>query len=242
MRKEDVKRYYDTNVDQYSHCFLFPNATRSQLARIRKVKELLEIYDGETVIEVGTGAGIEAEMLLKEIDVNFIGVDLSGEMVHRANDRLEKLCNERKGKNIKIIQADGEALPFSDNSFDGVICFGALHHTPNPQRMLEELCRVAKPAKKIVVLEPNRLDFMTVFQALTKKIERGALEMSKRNLKDWAEEAKLGDIEIINYLYTPPAPQWLYSIYEVIDKFMSSIPLLNRFSINLILVGRKKIK
>lgn len=240
MNKDSIKRYYDTNVDQYSHSPLFPYAIRNQLLRIQKVRELLEIYEGETVLEVGTGPAIEAEMLLKEIDVNFIGVDLSQEMLYKANDRLKKLCSERKTRCIKVVQGDGEALPFPDSSFDGGICFGALHHTPNPERMIEELSRVVRPGRNVVILEPNRLDFMTLIQAVTKKIERGALRMSKQNLKDWAEEAKLSDIKIINYLYTPPAPQWLCDFYGAIDKFMSRVPFLNRFSINLILVGTKK--
>lgn len=77
--------------------------------RIQKAKELLEIRDGERIIEVGVGPGVEAEMLLEEIDVNFIGVDLSEEMLGRANDRLKRFCDKR---NIKLVQGDGEALSF----------------------------------------------------------------------------------------------------------------------------------
>nr|WP_319398258.1 methyltransferase domain-containing protein [uncultured Carboxylicivirga sp.] len=47
-------------------------------------------------------------------------------------------------KHQKFLKADGENLPFEDNSFDYVICNQVLEHVENPQAFLKEQTRVAK--------------------------------------------------------------------------------------------------
>ncbi|MBU4349868.1 methyltransferase domain-containing protein [bacterium] len=77
----------------------------------------------------------------------------------RANvvcDKYEKDNTERGGKylpetkakikflkNRIFIVAEGENLPFKDKSFDYVICSHVVEHSENPDRVLEELMRVA---------------------------------------------------------------------------------------------------
>lgn len=41
--------------------------------------------------------------------------------------------------------ADAAALPFTDASFDGVVCLEVLEHVPEPGRVLREIARVLKP-------------------------------------------------------------------------------------------------
>jgi SAM-dependent methyltransferase len=45
-------------------------------------------------------------------------------------------------------------MPFADNVFDLVICFGVLHHIPNVSRVVKELARCAKPGGWLLVREP----------------------------------------------------------------------------------------
>lgn len=44
-------------------------------------------------------------------------------------------------------------LPFADASFDVVSCRAAFHHFPRPERILGEICRVARPAASIVIAD-----------------------------------------------------------------------------------------
>lgn len=46
-------------------------------------------------------------------------------------------------KNRTLIVGEGERLPFKDKSFDYVICSHVLEHSENPERILQELMRVA---------------------------------------------------------------------------------------------------
>lgn len=59
------------------------------------------------------------------------------ENFHRSGD-LRVLSHQ------KFIEADGENLPFEDQSFDYVICIHVLEHVDHPDKFIKEQCRVAK--------------------------------------------------------------------------------------------------
>src|SRR5579864_7714565 len=57
-------------------------------------------------------------------------------------------------RDLPLLQASGDALPFADKSFDAVCEFGILHHVPEPARVIEEMLRVARTV--VVVSDANR--------------------------------------------------------------------------------------
>ena len=68
-----------------------------------------------------------------------VGVDLSWEMLQHAGERALHL-----GIPVALVQADAEALPFPDASFDTVAISLALCTIPDPVKaLLERGCRVA---------------------------------------------------------------------------------------------------
>ena len=72
---------------------------------------------------------------------------------HNPKTRSDVLCDkfieddeQRGGKLITdrpIIAADGQFLPFADNTFDYVICSHVLEHVEDPRQLIAELMRVA---------------------------------------------------------------------------------------------------
>ena len=70
-------------------------------------------------------------------------------------------------------QVDGH-LPFQDNSFDLITCFGVLHHIPNVSKVLSEIYRCLKPGGIFLTREPtiSMGDWRFPRKGLTKR-ERG---------------------------------------------------------------------
>jgi SAM-dependent methyltransferase len=65
-------------------------------------------------------------------------------------------------------------LPFQNNQFDLITCFGVLHHIPNVSFVLSELARVLQPGGYLAVSEPIKSmgDWRVPRRGLTKR-ERG---------------------------------------------------------------------
>ncbi|MCS5422907.1 class I SAM-dependent methyltransferase, partial [Psychrilyobacter sp. S5] len=103
---------------------------------------LLKNIEGR-VIEFGAGTGVNFEFYSK----------------HRVTavepDKVLSVEAEKKicGKNIEIVSASAEDLPFDDNTFDTVVITLALCTIPNPYKALKEAKRVCKPNGKLLILE-----------------------------------------------------------------------------------------
>lgn len=54
-------------------------------------------------------------------------------------------------RDISIQPGHGEQIPFSDGCFDTVFCCNVLDHVSNPQRVVEEICRVLRPGGMFVL-------------------------------------------------------------------------------------------
>ncbi len=89
------------------------------------------------VLDIGCGAGMLTNRLA-ERKHQVTGVDLSPDSLKVA--RMQDLT-----KSVKYIQANAEALPFDDASFDVVTALDLLEHVHHPQTVIREAARVLKP-------------------------------------------------------------------------------------------------
>ena len=108
----------------------------------RELVKLCQVLPGFNVLDVGSGAGRTPVLLAKEYGVHVIGVDLHPGMVSVATRliRQEKLEGQ-----VRFRQADVQALPFEENTFDAVIAESVLAFVPDKQRAVSEFLRVVKP-------------------------------------------------------------------------------------------------
>lgn len=86
---------------------------------------------GRTVLEAGSGAGRFTEILL-EAGARVISFDYSSAV--EANWH----SNGSRGE-LLLFQGDIYDIPFDDESFDFVFCYGVLQHTPDPPRAFRAL-------------------------------------------------------------------------------------------------------
>ena len=110
---------------------------------LQLIKE--EVGKAEKVLEVGCGEGTKLAKLTSEKNKAF-GVDISKKAIKLA---------EKQYPNIQFRIADAENLPFSKAGFDLVFSAFMLEHTINPEKVINEMIRVAKPGGKVIILAPN---------------------------------------------------------------------------------------
>ena len=105
--------------------------------------EALDVHSGQKVLDVAAGNGnVSLAAARRWCDV--VATDYAPSLLERARERA---AAERL--NIEFREADVEALPFQDGSFDVVVSTFGVMFTPDQDRAAAEMIRVCKPGGKI---------------------------------------------------------------------------------------------
>jgi SAM-dependent methyltransferase len=111
-------------------------------------------FIGKNILDAGCGSG-RWTYAMNRLGANVTSFDQSA----GALGAVKKLVGD--AANVKFQQGDLLNLPFEDESFDMVWCFGVPHHTENPLRVLKHLTRCVKPGGYLFVMLyafPHNLD------------------------------------------------------------------------------------
>ena len=102
---------------------------------------------GMRVLDIATGTGLSAEAALAAVGPTgyVMAADISRAMVERTRERFGETAN------VSVSVEDGQALSFSDGSFDAVLCNLGLMFFPDPVRGLSEFRRVLRPGGRAAV-------------------------------------------------------------------------------------------
>jgi demethylmenaquinone methyltransferase / 2-methoxy-6-polyprenyl-1,4-benzoquinol methylase len=113
---------------------------------------MANLRPGDRALDVAGGTGDLAAGLARQVGADGLTVltDINETMLARGRDRL---INEGHVANVRFAQANAEALPFADGTFDCVtIGFGLRNVTDKPAA-LASMRRVLKPGGQLLVLE-----------------------------------------------------------------------------------------
>ncbi len=120
---------------------------------------------GETLeVAVGTGRNLP----FYPDGITLTGIDFSPAMLDHARARAAEL-----GRDVTLLEADAQSLPFPDASFDTVVCTLGLCGFPDERAAIAEMYRVLRPGGTLLLLDhivshhaPVRL-CQTVLEKLT---------------------------------------------------------------------------
>ena len=111
-----------------------------------KLYEMVEQTQCESLLDAGCGEGFVVDYLSRRNpDLKLTGIDVSEEAIEYAKTHFGERARFRPGSVYK--------LPFSDKSFDTVLCSEVLEHLDDPNRAVAELKRVAR--KYVVITVPH---------------------------------------------------------------------------------------
>lgn len=143
---------------------------------------IASLNPGETVLDLGSGGGIDCFLAAKRVGESghVIGVDMTPEMLDRANASKEKMGVS----NVEFRRGRIEALPVEDNSVDVVMSNCVINLSPDKRAVFGEAYRVLKPGGRVSISDiVTEGDFSPELRAQTDK---------------WAE-CVTGAIHIVEY-------------------------------------------
>ncbi len=102
------------------------------------------------VLEIGLGVGTDHLNLARQ-GAEMYGIDLTPKCVEITQQHLQLF-----GFQSNLITGDAEILPFEDQSFDFVYSFGVIHHSPDTQKIINEIHRILKPGGQCFITVYNK--------------------------------------------------------------------------------------
>ena len=110
---------------------------------------LLELKAGETALDLGSGAGIDAFLAAQEVgpEGRVIGVDMTPQMLERARKNAASAGHG----NVEFREGRLEALPVDDGTVDAVTSNCVINLVPDKAAVFGEIARVLKPGGRMVV-------------------------------------------------------------------------------------------
>jgi len=114
--------------------------------------ESLSVAPGALLLDVGCGTGDDVLSLARSVGPagKVIGLDKNPAIVAEASRRAANA-----GLPVEFQVGDACRMEFPDNSFDGCRSDRAVQHMDNPERAVAEMVRVLRPAKLLVITEPD---------------------------------------------------------------------------------------
>lgn len=164
---------------------------------------LNHLKDNATICDCGIGTAAFSLALAQVVNakINVVGVDIAPEMLQKAQQFLTQA-----GIQSQLCQSDVNTLPFSDNTFDLMLCAHMLEHLQNPAQGLQEMVRVLRPGAPIIlsVTRPGLLGWWIEWHW-------GNRCLSLRELSLMMTKAGLTQIQI--YLFTSGLARWTSTVY-----------------------------
>jgi SAM-dependent methyltransferase len=108
-----------------------------------------EINEGDTVVDLGSGAGIDVFLASKKVGTTgkVIGIDMTEEMVNKARNNAEK----NGYTNVEFIQSELESMPLEDKSVDVIISNCVINLCPDKEKAFKEGYRILKKGGKMFI-------------------------------------------------------------------------------------------
>jgi len=148
--------------------------------------EALDLRAGQRVLDVAAGNG-NATLAAARRWCNVVSTDYVGALLERG-----RLRANADGLSVEFREADAEALPFDDASFDAVLSTYGVMFTPNQDRAAAELVRVCKPGGKIGLANWTPEGFIgQLFKTLGKHLPPPA---GARSPALWGTEARIKEM------------------------------------------------
>jgi ubiquinone/menaquinone biosynthesis C-methylase UbiE len=170
-RKRLIRGYYSKRAKDYDRqkSRTWSNSQGFAVEITNELTGALAGLKNRLVLEVGVGSGRNALPLLANIEPQLVGLDLSREMLQQTKTKTKPFK-----KNLALIQADAEHLPFKRNIFDAIVCMSTMHYFSSTERILRIFGAAMKSNGLLVYgdLTLHELDHKGFLEKLEKTVSK----------------------------------------------------------------------
>ena len=157
-----------------------------------------EIKEGEIVIDLGSGGGIDCFLAANKVGKkgHVVGVDMTASMIDRARENAK----EGNYENVEFRLGEIEHLPIADNYADLIISNCVINLSPNKEQVFKEAYRALKPGGRMMISDIVLLEELPEF--VRKSMDAYVGCVAGANLKEEylkkMKEAGFEEIEVVS--------------------------------------------
>lgn len=126
-----------------------PTGSIESFAGVGYYFDLANIEQGESVVDLGSGAGMDTFVAALKVGHNgsVVGIDMTKEQLAKANQLRDKAGFSQ----VSYLEGYLEKVPSEDGRFDVVISNGVINLAPEKDKVFKEMARVLKPGGRIAI-------------------------------------------------------------------------------------------
>ena len=187
------------------------------VAKVQILRELLaerlSRKPAVDALDVGCGVGT-LHPFVRGMFRRFCGVDVSAASVAQAR---------QKNRDVEYEVYDGDALPYSDASFDLATAICVMHHVPPGSWLgfLREVRRVVRPGGLVCIIEHNPFNPLTRLAVARCEFDDDAVLLRASQTQRLMIDAKLHDIDTRYFLLLP----WAAPLMRRVEHGLRRVPL-----------------
>lgn len=151
VSKESIKNAYQKYAYSYNFSMNIYRLLGLHIEAYRKrAADLLNIKEGDLVIELGCGTGLNFSHILKKIgpEGHLIGVDFSSKMLACEQERVDR----SSWKNVQLVHSDIMAYDFPSD-VNGIISTGVFGYLNEQDEIIKRISHALAPDGRLVLID-----------------------------------------------------------------------------------------